>query len=125
MTHLTGILSSCSRCLFSLVPPTTAQPQTSPSSPSTRRRSATSSRSEYAEFLHCKSRKFVDFEEVRAEIEAETDRITGSNKGISPVPINLCVYSPNGNPLQRDAHTRTISVITKESSPLTLCVLMA
>ena len=54
----------------------------------------------------------MDFEEVRAEIEAETDRITGSNKGISPVPINLCVYSPNGNPLQKDAHTRTISVIT-------------
>lgn len=52
---------------------------------------------EYAEFLHCKGRKFVDFEEVRLEIEAETDRITGSNKGISPVPINLRVYSPNGN----------------------------
>uniref|UniRef100_A0A668A150 Dynamin-2 n=1 Tax=Myripristis murdjan TaxID=586833 RepID=A0A668A150_9TELE len=50
---------------------------------------------EYAEFLHCKGRKFVDFEEVRLEIEAETDRITGSNKGISPIPINLCVYSPN------------------------------
>uniref|UniRef100_A0A8C7VIA3 Dynamin-2 n=1 Tax=Oncorhynchus mykiss TaxID=8022 RepID=A0A8C7VIA3_ONCMY len=50
---------------------------------------------EYAEFLHCKGRKFVDFEEVRAEIEAETDRITGSNKGISPIPINLRVYSPN------------------------------
>lgn len=52
---------------------------------------------EYAEFLHCKGRKFVDFDEVRLEIEAETDRITGSNKGISPVPINLRVYSPNGN----------------------------
>uniref|UniRef100_A0AAY4BYZ4 Dynamin-2 n=1 Tax=Denticeps clupeoides TaxID=299321 RepID=A0AAY4BYZ4_9TELE len=50
---------------------------------------------EYAEFLHCKGRKFVDFDEVRSEIEAETDRITGSNKGISPVPINLRVYSPN------------------------------
>uniref|UniRef100_A0A8C9V856 Dynamin-2 n=1 Tax=Scleropages formosus TaxID=113540 RepID=A0A8C9V856_SCLFO len=50
---------------------------------------------EYAEFLHCKGRKFVDFEEVRAEIEAETDRVTGSNKGISPIPINLRVYSPN------------------------------
>lgn len=54
---------------------------------------------EYAEFLHCKGKKFVDFEEVRAEIEAETDRITGSNKGISPIPINLRVYSPNGNRL--------------------------
>ncbi|KAF7653270.1 hypothetical protein LDENG_00085330 [Lucifuga dentata] len=53
------------------------------------------SNTEYAEFLHCKGRKFVDFEEVRLEIEAETDRITGSNKGISPIPINLRVYSPH------------------------------
>ncbi|XP_041958795.1 dynamin-2-like [Alosa sapidissima] len=50
---------------------------------------------EYAEFLHCKDKKFVDFDEVRREIEVETDRITGSNKGISPIPINLRVYSPN------------------------------
>lgn len=53
------------------------------------------SNAEYAEFLHCKGRKFVDFDEVRLEIEAETDRLTGSNKGISPIPINLRVYSPN------------------------------
>lgn len=52
--------------------------------------------SEYAEFLHCKGKKFTDFDEVRQEIEAETDRITGANKGISPVPINLRVYSPHG-----------------------------
>ncbi|XP_032394437.1 dynamin-2 isoform X4 [Etheostoma spectabile] len=52
-------------------------------------------KAEYAEFLHCKGKKFVDFDEVRAEIEAETDRITGSNKGISSIPINLRVYSPN------------------------------
>lgn len=51
---------------------------------------------EYAEFLHCKGKKFTDFEEVRLEIEAETDRVTGTNKGISPVPINLRVYSPHG-----------------------------
>ncbi|KAJ0013071.1 hypothetical protein NQD34_017405 [Periophthalmus magnuspinnatus] len=51
---------------------------------------------EYAEFLHCKGKKFTDFDEVRQEIEAETDRITGANKGISPVPINLRVYSPHG-----------------------------
>uniref|UniRef100_A0A3Q1CGN1 Interferon-induced GTP-binding protein Mx n=1 Tax=Amphiprion ocellaris TaxID=80972 RepID=A0A3Q1CGN1_AMPOC len=50
---------------------------------------------EYAEFLHCKGKKFTDFDEVRQEIEAETDRITGANKGISPVPINLRVYSPH------------------------------
>lgn len=46
--------------------------------------------------MHCKGKKFTDFEEVRLEIEAETDRVTGTNKGISPVPINLRVYSPHG-----------------------------
>ncbi|KAF7284341.1 hypothetical protein GWI33_022323 [Rhynchophorus ferrugineus] len=50
---------------------------------------------EYGEFLHCKGKKFVDFDEIRREIEAETDRVTGSNKGISNIPINLRVYSPN------------------------------
>ncbi|KAK7790233.1 hypothetical protein R5R35_009343 [Gryllus longicercus] len=50
---------------------------------------------EHAEFLHCKGKKFVDFDEVRREIEAETDRVTGSNKGISNIPINLRVYSPH------------------------------
>uniref|UniRef100_A0A8C0G2M3 dynamin GTPase n=1 Tax=Chelonoidis abingdonii TaxID=106734 RepID=A0A8C0G2M3_CHEAB len=53
------------------------------------------STTEYGEFLHCKGRKFTDFEEIRLEIEAETDRVTGSNKGISSVPINLRVYSPH------------------------------
>uniref|UniRef100_A0A2R8Z8G0 dynamin GTPase n=1 Tax=Pan paniscus TaxID=9597 RepID=A0A2R8Z8G0_PANPA len=53
------------------------------------------SKTEHAEFLHCKSKKFTDFDEVRQEIEAETDRVTGTNKGISPVPINLRVYSPH------------------------------
>lgn len=51
---------------------------------------------EWAEFLHCKGKKFNNFEEVRKEIEDETDRVTGSNKGISNIPINLRVYSPHG-----------------------------
>lgn len=50
---------------------------------------------EYGEFLHCKGKKFTDFDEIRKEIESETDRVTGSNKGISNVPINLRVYSPH------------------------------
>ncbi|XP_021341772.1 dynamin-1-like isoform X3 [Mizuhopecten yessoensis] len=50
---------------------------------------------EYAEFLHLKGKPFSDFDLVRKEIEAETDRMTGSNRGISNVPINLRVYSPN------------------------------
>uniref|UniRef100_A0A5F9CS32 dynamin GTPase n=1 Tax=Oryctolagus cuniculus TaxID=9986 RepID=A0A5F9CS32_RABIT len=53
------------------------------------------SKAEYGEFLHCKGKKFTDFDEVRHEIEAETDRVTGMNKGISPIPINLRVYSPH------------------------------
>lgn len=51
---------------------------------------------EYGEFLHCKGKKFTDFDEIRKEIEAETDRVTGNNKGISNIPINLRIYSPNG-----------------------------
>ncbi|XP_069121087.1 dynamin-1-like isoform X3 [Argopecten irradians] len=52
-------------------------------------------KTEYAEFLHQKGKPYSDFDLVRKEIEAETDRMTGSNKGISNVPINLRVYSPN------------------------------
>ena len=51
---------------------------------------------EYAEFLHCKSKKFTNFEEVRKEIEDETDRVTGKTKNVSPIPINLRVYSQHG-----------------------------
>lgn len=50
---------------------------------------------EYGEFLHKQNEKFYDFNEIREEIKRETDRITGSNKGISPIPINLKIYSPN------------------------------
>ncbi|XP_058058334.1 dynamin isoform X4 [Anopheles bellator] len=50
---------------------------------------------EFGEFLHQKGKKFTNFDEIRSEIEAETDRVTGSNKGISTIPINLRVYSPH------------------------------
>jgi replication fork clamp-binding protein CrfC len=50
---------------------------------------------EYGQFLHLSERKFTDFGAIRREIQAETDRTTGQNKGISPVPINLKIYSPN------------------------------
>ena len=50
---------------------------------------------EYGEFLHAKGKIFADFEEIRKEIEADTDRLTGSNKGISNLPINLRIYSPH------------------------------
>ena len=50
---------------------------------------------EYGEFLHCRGKKFMEFDEIRKEIEDETDRATGANKGITPVPINLRIYSPH------------------------------
>ncbi|XP_022700066.1 dynamin-like isoform X3 [Varroa jacobsoni] len=53
------------------------------------------SNTEYGEFLHCRGKKFTNFDEIRKEIEDETDRVTGANKNISPVPINLRVYSPH------------------------------
>ncbi|XP_031637639.1 dynamin-2-like, partial [Contarinia nasturtii] len=50
---------------------------------------------EYGEFMHCKDKQFTDFNEIRKEIEAETDRGTDNRKGVSNVPINLHIYSPN------------------------------
>eukprot|EP01134_Creolimax_fragrantissima_P003188 CFRG3188T1 len=50
---------------------------------------------EWGEFLHQPGRKYQNFDEIRKEIEAETDRMTGANKGISNIPINLKVYSPH------------------------------
>ena len=47
---------------------------------------------EWGEFLHAKGKRFSNFDEIRSEIEAETERMTGANKGISNVPINLRVY---------------------------------
>ncbi|ORY25823.1 putative Dynamin protein dnm1 [Naematelia encephala] len=48
---------------------------------------------EYAEFLHI-NRRFTDFDEIRKEIEAETFRVAGQNKGVSKLPINLKIYGP-------------------------------
>ncbi|XP_020577843.1 LOW QUALITY PROTEIN: dynamin-related protein 1E-like [Phalaenopsis equestris] len=50
---------------------------------------------DYAEFLHMPKRRFSDFSLVRKEIADETDRITGKTKQISPVPIQLSIYSAN------------------------------
>lgn len=63
---------------------------------------------EWGEFLHQVSvltvlhtaktqpgKKYFDFDQIRQEIENETNRVTGTNKGISPHPINLRIYSPS------------------------------
>ena len=49
---------------------------------------------EWGEFLHLPGQKFYDFGEIRSEIERETDRLSGKNKGISNKSINLKIFSP-------------------------------
>lgn len=49
---------------------------------------------EWGEFLHMPGKRFFNFDEIRSEIEKETQRIAGSNKGINKLPINLKIYSP-------------------------------
>ncbi|XP_043588301.1 dynamin-1-like protein isoform X1 [Bombus pyrosoma] len=48
---------------------------------------------EWGTFLHTKNKVYTDFNEIRMEIESETERMAGSNKGICPEPINLKIYS--------------------------------
>ncbi|KDN70137.1 putative dynamin central region [Colletotrichum sublineola] len=52
-------------------------------------------RSEWAEFHHIPNRRFNDFSDVKREIENETSRVAGNNKGINRQPINLKIYSPH------------------------------
>lgn len=46
---------------------------------------------EWAKFLHLKNKIFTDFNEVLKEIEHETERVAGHNKGIAHEPMNLKV----------------------------------
>ncbi|KAL4714406.1 hypothetical protein ACJJTC_017701 [Scirpophaga incertulas] len=48
---------------------------------------------EWGKFLHTKDKIYPDFDHIRQEIERETDRMAGSNKGICPEAINLKIYS--------------------------------
>ncbi|KAG8689053.1 vacuolar protein sorting-associated protein 1, partial [Ceratobasidium sp. 395] len=50
---------------------------------------------EWGEFLHLPGEKFFDFNKIRAEIVKDTELKTGKNAGISPLPINLRIFSPN------------------------------
>ncbi|KAL1794964.1 hypothetical protein ACET3X_005629 [Alternaria dauci] len=50
---------------------------------------------EWGEFLHIPGQRFYDFADVKREIENETSRIAGNNKGINRQPINLKIYSPH------------------------------
>ncbi|CAI9272075.1 unnamed protein product [Lactuca saligna] len=48
---------------------------------------------EFGEFWHLPGRKFFDFSQIRAEIQAETEREAGGNKRVSNKQICLKIYS--------------------------------
>lgn len=50
---------------------------------------------EFGEFLHIKGKKFTNFEQIKAEILKETERVAGASKGISDSPIRLKIHSPH------------------------------
>ncbi|CAE6519896.1 unnamed protein product [Rhizoctonia solani] len=69
---------------------------TSPSAqPTNNKGSNETNEHEWGEFLHLPGEKFHDFTKIRAEIVKDTELKTGKNAGISPIPINLRIFSPN------------------------------
>ncbi|KAL5214705.1 hypothetical protein ABZP36_003857 [Zizania latifolia] len=50
---------------------------------------------EWGEFLHAPGRRFHDFEQIKREIQLETDKEAGGNKGVSEKQIRLKIFSPN------------------------------
>uniref|UniRef100_A0A1A8FWW7 Dynamin-1-like protein n=1 Tax=Nothobranchius korthausae TaxID=1143690 RepID=A0A1A8FWW7_9TELE len=50
---------------------------------------------EWGKFLHTKNKIYTDFDEIRQEIDQETERVSGNNKGISDDPIHLKIFSPH------------------------------
>ena len=60
------------------------------------RRVENKSELEWGEFLHKKNVKFTNFDNIRREIEEQTNQIAGAQgKCISEKPINLTIYSPS------------------------------
>ncbi|GAV90560.1 Dynamin_N domain-containing protein/Dynamin_M domain-containing protein/GED domain-containing protein [Cephalotus follicularis] len=51
--------------------------------------------SEWGQFRHLPGRRFYDFSKIRQEIQAETEREVGYNKGVSDKQICLKISSPN------------------------------
>ncbi|CAA7405634.1 unnamed protein product [Spirodela intermedia] len=62
---------------------------------SPRKTDGTGEGDEWGEFLHIPGRRFYDFSAIRREIQAETDREAGGNKGVSDERIRLKIFSPN------------------------------
>ncbi|GMH03040.1 hypothetical protein Nepgr_004879 [Nepenthes gracilis] len=59
------------------------------------KRKADGGEDEWGEFLHLPGKRYYDFHEIRREIQAETDREAGANKGVSDKQIRLKIFSSN------------------------------
>ncbi|KAG8364162.1 hypothetical protein BUALT_Bualt19G0098300 [Buddleja alternifolia] len=59
------------------------------------KRKADGTDEEWGEFLHLPGKKFFDFNEIRREIQAETEKEAGGNKGVTDKQIRLKIFSPN------------------------------
>jgi hypothetical protein len=51
---------------------------------------------EYAVFGHKPQQRFVNYVDVRAEIENDTRSVVRDDMGVSNLPINLTIFSPHG-----------------------------
>ncbi|KAK7434435.1 vacuolar protein sorting-associated protein 1 [Stygiomarasmius scandens] len=61
---------------------------------------------EWGEFLHLPGQKVYDFSKIRDEIVRDTKAKTGKNAGISPLPINLRIFSPKDQPKDTEKQIR-------------------
>lgn len=55
----------------------------------------TSQGQEYAVFGHKPQQRFINYADVRAEIENDTKAIVRDDMGVSNIPINLTIFSPH------------------------------
>jgi dynamin 1-like protein len=63
--------------------------------PATAAAAASGQPAEWGEFLHAPGKVFYEFNRIRAEIQSETDRVSGGHKNISDKPIRLKIFSPH------------------------------
>ncbi|CAF4398119.1 unnamed protein product [Rotaria socialis] len=62
----------------------------------------TSQGQEYAVFGHKPQQRFINYADVRAEIENDTKAVVRDNMGVSSLPINLTIFSPHEGKLKTE-----------------------
>ncbi|KIP10291.1 hypothetical protein PHLGIDRAFT_125643 [Phlebiopsis gigantea 11061_1 CR5-6] len=91
----TGIVTRRPLVLQLINRPATAPQPNGTATPQVNENDPHANENEWGEFLHLPNQKFYDFNKIREEIVRDTEAKTGKNAGISPLPINLRIISPN------------------------------